>query len=32
MIASLNESQETGKPFDTQKYINQWPAGSMIIS
>lgn len=26
MIASLNESQETGKPFDTQKYINQWPA------
>ncbi|WP_286032235.1 class I mannose-6-phosphate isomerase [Phocaeicola coprophilus] len=26
MITSLNESQETGKPFDTQKYINQWPA------
>ena len=24
MITSLNESQETGKPFDTQKYINQW--------
>lgn len=26
MIAALNESQETGKPFDAGKYVNQWPA------
>ncbi len=26
MIAALTESQETGKPFDTEKYVNQWPA------
>ncbi len=26
MIAALTESQETGKPFDTEKYVNKWPA------
>lgn len=26
MIDALNESQETGKPFDAGKYVNQWPA------
>lgn len=26
MIGSLNESQETGKPFDAEKYVNKWPA------
>lgn len=26
MIAALNESQETGKPFDADRYINRWPA------
>ena len=26
MIAALNESQQTGKPFDTEKYVNKWPA------
>lgn len=26
MIDALKESQETGKPFDTFKYVNQWPA------
>lgn len=26
MIAALNESQETGRPFDAEKYVNRWPA------
>lgn len=26
MIAALNESQETGKPFDAERYVNKWPA------
>lgn len=26
MIAELNEAQETGKAFDTAKFVNQWPA------
>ena len=26
MIAALNESQETGKEFDAEKYVNRWPA------
>lgn len=26
MIAALNESQATGKPFDAEKYVNKWPA------
>lgn len=26
MIAALNDSQQTGKPFDTEKYVNKWPA------
>ena len=26
MIAALHESQKTGKKFDTEKYVNQWPA------
>lgn len=26
MIAALNEAQETGIPFDTDKYVNKWPA------
>lgn len=26
MIDALNESQETGKPFDAEKYVNRWPA------
>ena len=26
MIAALNESQETGKVFDAEKYVNRWPA------
>ena len=26
MIAALNESQETGKIFDAEKYVNRWPA------
>ncbi len=26
MITSLKESQETGKEFDADKYINSWPA------
>ncbi len=26
MIDALNESQQTGKAFDANKYVNQWPA------
>lgn len=26
MIAALNESQETGKEFDAEKFVNRWPA------
>lgn len=26
MIDALNESQETGKSFDAEKYVNRWPA------
>ena len=26
MIAALNESQQTGQPFDAEKYVNKWPA------
>lgn len=26
MIAALNEAQTTGEPFDTEKYVNKWPA------
>lgn len=26
MIAALNEAQQTGKAFDTEKYVNKWPA------
>ena len=26
MIADLNKSQHTGEPFDTEKYVNKWPA------
>lgn len=26
MITALNEAQTTGKPFDTEKYVNKWPA------
>lgn len=26
MIAALNHSQETGEPFDAEKYVNRWPA------
>lgn len=26
MIAALNEAQETGQPFDAEKYVNKWPA------
>ena len=26
MIAALNESQEKGTPFDTEKYVNKWHA------
>ncbi len=26
MIAALTASQETGIPFDTEKYVNKWPA------
>lgn len=26
MIDALNESQETGKPFNAEKYVNRWPA------
>lgn len=26
MINALYHSQETGEPFDTEKYINRWPA------
>ncbi|MGM9758992.1 MAG: class I mannose-6-phosphate isomerase [Parabacteroides sp.] len=26
MIASLQESQRTGKPFEAEKYVNRWPA------
>lgn len=26
MISALNEAQESGKPFDTEKYVNKWPA------
>jgi mannose-6-phosphate isomerase class I len=26
MIRALTESQKTGKPFDTEKYVNKWPA------
>lgn len=26
MIAALNFSQETGKPFDAEKFVNKWPA------
>lgn len=26
MIAALNESQETGRTFDVERYVNRWPA------
>lgn len=26
LISALNEAQTSGKPFDTDKYINKWPA------
>lgn len=26
MIGALNESQQTGRPFDAEKYVNRWPA------
>lgn len=26
MIAALKESQETGKPFEAERYVNRWPA------
>ena len=26
MIRELNESQETGKPFDAERFVNRWPA------
>lgn len=26
MIAALNEAQESGTTFDTEKYVNKWPA------
>lgn len=26
MIAALNQAQETGIEFDTEKYVNKWPA------
>lgn len=26
MIAALNEAQENGTEFDTEKYVNKWPA------
>ena len=26
MIGALNESQETGKPFDAERFVNRWPA------
>lgn len=26
MIDALNEAQVSGKPFDTEKYVNKWPA------
>lgn len=26
MITELNKSQHTGEPFDTEKYVNKWPA------
>lgn len=26
MIAALKESQETGKAFDAERYVNRWPA------
>lgn len=26
MIAALNHSQETGEPFDAEKFVNRWPA------
>ncbi len=26
MIDALNESQETGKPFNVEEFVNQWPA------
>lgn len=26
MIAALEESQSTGKPFDAERYVNKWPA------
>ncbi len=26
MIAELNKSQETGKPFNVNEFVNQWPA------
>ena len=26
MIAALEKSQQTGEPFDAEKYVNRWPA------
>lgn len=26
MIAALNRAQETGEPFEAEKYVNRWPA------
>lgn len=26
MIAALNHSQETGEPFDAERFVNKWPA------
>lgn len=26
MIAALNHSQETGEPFDVERFVNKWPA------
>ena len=26
MISALNEAQDTGNPFDAEKYVNRWPA------
>lgn len=26
MIAALNESQATGKPFEAERFVNRWPA------
>ena len=32
MIAALNRAQETGEPFEAEKYVNRWPASTTISS